>query len=461
MMNFKFVIPILFFSLQSYAAGSADEAILEDYIQEGVKNNLALKQKRFQYEQAVSALDEAKRLFLPSISVEARYSQAGGGREIEFPVGDLMNPVYSTLNQLLVAHGDPSTPFPQIPNEVIPFLREKEHETKIRTVLPLLQPALFYNYSIKNALADVNEAAMESYKNTLVAEIKNAYYKYLQTNQLVKLFNETTTLLDENIRVSEVLFDNQMVTKDVVYRAQAEKLDVAQQLSDARKKNTLALSYFNFLLNRPLQTSIRISDSVFRNQNPALTTEKAEQMALQNRQEIVQLRHAISAAQGNYNLAKSQFYPGLSLVVDYGYQGEKYSFTEKDDYWMASLVLSWNLFNGFQDQAKKEQASLAKQQLQARHHELQNQIRMQVKDALLTLKVSREILQSAAEQEKYASESFKIIARKYEQGMANHLEYLDARVTMTNAKINKIIKQYDFMIGVAEFEKTVNSAVHN
>ncbi|MCA9735567.1 TolC family protein, partial [candidate division KSB1 bacterium] len=226
-------------------------------------------------------------------------------------------------------------------------------------------------------------------------------------------------------------------------------------------KNTLAQAYFNFLLNRPLQENIKVSESDYINQNLAISPEKAEQMALQNRQEIVQMRHAISAAQGNYNLVKSRFYPGLSLVVDYGFQGEKYSFTEKDDYWMASLVLSWNLFNGFQDQAKKEQARLAKQQLQARHYELQNQIRMQVKDALLTLKVSRDVLQSAAEQEKYASESFKIITKKYEQGMANHLEFLDARVSMTNAQINKIMKQYDFMIGMAEFEKTINQTKSN
>ncbi|MCA9733790.1 TolC family protein, partial [candidate division KSB1 bacterium] len=285
MMDLKFIIPVLFFSLQSYASATADEAILDAYIQEGVKNNLALKQKRFQYEQANSSLDEAKRMFLPSISIEARYSRAGGGREIEFPVGDLMNPVYSTLNQLLAAHGDPSTPFPQLQNEVIPFLREKEHETKIRTVLPLLQPALVYNYSIKNALTEVYAAAMESYKNTLVAEIKNAYYKYLQTNQMVQLFEDTRSLLDENIRVSQVLFDNQMVTMDVVYRARAEKLDIDQRLSDAQKKNTLAQAYFNFLLNRPLQENIKVSESDYINQNLAISPEKAEQMALQNRQE--------------------------------------------------------------------------------------------------------------------------------------------------------------------------------
>jgi outer membrane protein TolC len=124
---------------------------------------------------------------------------------------------------------------------------------------------------------------------------------------------------------------------------------------------------------------------------------------------------------------------------------------------MASLVLSWNLFNGFIDQAKKEQASLAAKQLQAQRQQLENQIRLQVKEAWLTVKVSEEGLHSAVEQEKYTSESFNIVSKKYEQGMATHIEFLDSRISMTNAQINKIIKQYDFLIGIAEFEKTINS----
>ena len=39
-------------------------------------------------------------MFLPDISMNARYTVARGGRIIEFPVGDLLNPVYITLNML-------------------------------------------------------------------------------------------------------------------------------------------------------------------------------------------------------------------------------------------------------------------------------------------------------------------------------------------------------------------------
>jgi outer membrane protein len=75
-------------------------SFLDDYISEGLENNLTLKEHRLSYEQSLQALREAKGMFYPSLSFEASYTRAGGGRALEFPVGDLLNPINSTLNEL-------------------------------------------------------------------------------------------------------------------------------------------------------------------------------------------------------------------------------------------------------------------------------------------------------------------------------------------------------------------------
>jgi len=90
-----------------FLAVNLSAEIPRKYITEGIKNNLALKQQNFSLKKASESLKEAKGKFLPSISIEARYSRAGGGRIIEFPIGDLMNPVYSTLNSLFEMNGQP------------------------------------------------------------------------------------------------------------------------------------------------------------------------------------------------------------------------------------------------------------------------------------------------------------------------------------------------------------------
>ena len=71
--------------------------ILHEYVQVGVKNNLAFQQKKFSLKKSIQALTEARGMFLPSVMIDARYSRAGGGRLIEIPIGDLMNPVYRVV----------------------------------------------------------------------------------------------------------------------------------------------------------------------------------------------------------------------------------------------------------------------------------------------------------------------------------------------------------------------------
>jgi len=52
-----------------------------------------------------------------------------------------------------------------------------------------------------------------------------------------------------------------------------------------------------------------------------------------------------------------------------------------------------------------------------------------------------------------AQSAFRIINKKFAQGQANLIEYIDARTTMTNANINLIIAEYDHHIKYAEFER--------
>ena len=140
----------LFFTLFSGAV--AGQSNLQGYIAIGLENNLALKQRQSGYQQSLEALKEARGLFYPSVSLNARYTVSEGGRVIEFPVGDLMNPVYSTLNQLTS-----SNMFPMLENQEIKFLRPTEHETKIRLVQPVLNTDLYYNAKIKKELAGMKK----------------------------------------------------------------------------------------------------------------------------------------------------------------------------------------------------------------------------------------------------------------------------------------------------------------
>lgn len=428
---------------------------LEHYIQTGMENNLSLQQHQFSLKQSIQALKEARGMFLPSVSIEARYSRAGGGRIIEFPVGDLMNPVYQSLNQLLTVHGQVPG-FPQhIPNEEIPFLREKEHETKLHVVQPVFQPAIYFNAKIKKSLTRMEEAKVKAFKRQLTADIKSAYYNYIKTVEVVKLLDETRKLMQENVRVSESLFRNHKRTEEVVLRAKAELSKLDQQRTEAQKNVLMAAAYFNFLLNRPLDETIRIDSGVrnHRNITPAGELKTFERSALNHREELTQLYSAIAAASQSVKMHGSSVLPTVTGVFDYGFQGEKYRFNGQDDYWMASLVLSWNLFRGGRDKAEKQKAMLEKKRLEAQHKELEHRLRLQVREAWHALQVAHASEASTADQESARKEAFRIVAKKYEQGMVPQIEYIQAQNDLTQASVAHIIARFDVAVKQAQLER--------
>ncbi|MBL1213754.1 MAG: TolC family protein [Ignavibacteriae bacterium] len=435
----------LFCSINAFAQND----VLEEYIGVGLQNNLALKQKEFSLKRSIAELREAKGMFLPSVGINARYSRADGGREFEIPVGDLVNPIYSAINQLSGSNNFPTN----IPNERINFFRKKEHDTKISLVQPIFQPKILFNYKIISRLSDVEKAKRNIYARSLVADIKKSYYNYLSAIETVKLFEETEKLLLENLRVSESLFNNQKVTEDVVFRANAELSELQQQKAGAEKNEYMAASYFNFLLNRPLDEKIKIVIESKENDENLPHIETYTEFAKINREEFYQLDRAIEAAEYSIDLSKSDFLPGVALAFDYGFQGEEYKFNSDNDYWMASVVLNWNLFNGFRDAAKVSQAKYQKSELEAKKNEAAKQISLEVREAYQNVVVSLKSYAAAEDRLESVSKAFKIIERKYREGLVNQIEFLDARTTLTQAGINKIITGNKLFVNKAELER--------
>ena len=51
--------------------------------------------------------------------------------------------------------------------------------------------------------------------------------------------------------------------------------------------------------------------------------------------------------------------------------------------------------------------------------------------------------------------SFKIINKKYSEGMAAMVEFLDARSNMTRAQINRLLANYEYHRSFAELERVI------
>lgn len=434
---------IVFISLSSFA----QTTVLDAYVKEGVENNLALKQQYFDYKESLYAIEEAKSYFFPQISINARATVATGGRTIDFPVGDMLNPVYSTLNTLTA-----SNEFPQIENEAIQFMRPFEQETKISLVQPVFNPTIYYNTKIQKEFANSKSINKTIYQRNLVAEIQTAYLNHLKANKAVELIDETRKLVLENIRVNESLYANDKITIDNIYRSKAELSKLDQQMAVAEKNVDITRKYFNFLLNRGLDDEI-IIDKTLGEDLPTIPLNNAPNELASGRSELKMISSYASANKLSQRLYGSDYLPTVLLAADYGFQGEEYRFTNDDDFASLSLVLRWDLFTGKKRKAKIQQSVIKGESIKTKQQELQNQLELQINAAYLDLVTSQKAIEAAREQRFSAEQTFFLINKKYKEGQANLLQYLDAQTTQTNAKENYWIEVYDFYMKLAEYQK--------
>jgi outer membrane protein TolC len=440
----NFIIVIL----SGLTLGSAgQEETLDNYIDMGLENNLALKQKEVNFQKSMEVLKQARALFFPDISLNARYTAAEGGRIIEFPVGTMLNPVYQSLNFLLG-----QDLFPDIENMEFAFYRPTEHETKVRLAQPIIDTKIIYNQRINKELSNAIRADAGVYKRQLVAEIKTAYFNYQKTVSLLQLVDDTRELLVENIRVNESLFQNDVVTIDNVFRSRAELSKLERQEAEARKNHEVARAYFNFLLNRPFETAI-LADILYDSITQELMLDDLAEHAVVNREELEMLRSYSRVADNNLGMNQMNKLPNLYAVVDYGFQGRYYEFNMRQDYLFASLIFRWDLFHGFQNKAKIGEARIEQHLRNTQLEEAEKQIRLETVGAHYDLIASAESVKASAEELLSARNAFKVVNRKYGEGQASLIEYIDARSTMTQAEMLLIISKYDFHIKYAELER--------
>jgi outer membrane protein TolC len=424
----------------SSAPAGAQAGPLEAYIEEAVRSNLGLRQERLAAERSAAAVGEARSGFLPSLSLSARHSEATGVLNL----GDLVNPAYRALNQLTG-----SGAFPTDVDAQLPF----RQETAVRLAQPLFNPGIAEQYRLARRAESLQREQLAAATRRLAADVQTAYLNHARASRVVDLYRNTLPLLDESLRVAERLLAAGRVTPDALFRARAERSEVEQQLAEAEGRRDDAQQSFNLLLDRPLDRPLDLLPDSVLVPGAHLSLDEALTRARAGREELRQADHGIAMAEGQRRLARAAFLPTVAVALDYGIQGSDYRWTRDTDFAVASLVLQWNAFSGGRDAARSRQATLERDRARARRVEAERGIELQVATAHRAAGVARGALDTAEDRLLAARRTFELVSRRYEEGMAAQIEFLDARVAYTNAELNRILTHYEYAVRWVELER--------
>ena len=458
MKQFPPFLLILFLSSICFSKTYAQKsAVLEQYIQTGLSNNLALQEQNLDLRKAQEAIRQSKALFYPTLQFNANYTRAAGGRRIEFAVGDLVNPIFANLNQLneLVQPGAPDY-LTNVPNVNEQFLPNNFHETKLSFAYPLFNSDLKYNRQIQEHLYQSKSAQKAAYEHELRYQITDAYLQYLQALEAEKIWQNSKTVLTELRRFNESLVKNNVATRDVVATADYELSKADNEIFKLRSSQNTARAYFNFLINKDLQSEVTVDTALLRSQAETYQPDVLLQNALANRQEFNALRAGMNAAEtdvkrNDANLKIPDFYLGGEA----GFQGFGYNFNDDQAYALARVGMTYDIFDGGLRRSKTQEAKLEAEKIRTQFSGVEQQIALQVTQAWNDFEAARNSFATAQTGLKAAEETFRIVNNKYRASQALLIEFLDAQNRVTTARLQQSLAWSDVLVKEAALRRAV------
>ncbi|RYZ21152.1 MAG: TolC family protein [Chitinophagaceae bacterium] len=427
------------------AAGAGAQAPLDTYVSEALASNIVLRDQQLGLEKSLLALRDARSLFLPTAGVEGQYALARGGRSIDIPIGDLLNPVYRTLNQMTG-----SDKFPGVQNASEQLLPNDFYDVRVRTSVPILNPGLKTNRDIRSEQVRLTAAGIDTYRRELVKEVKVAYYRLLQAAGAVDIYTNARALVQQNLQVQQSLLRNGKGLPAYVSRAESEKMTVEAQLRQAQTELENAQAYINFLRNKPLTDPVQRAE-------PELPAALPSGDDVSKREELKSLRIATSINERQLQLARSFRTPRLNAFMDVGAQGFRFKVNEKSPYVMGGINVQVPLFAGKRNLNAIRSAELDLKSAGLRGDALQQQLELAAFTGRNALRVATENLAAARQREAAAQQYFKLIDRGYTEGVNSFIEFLDARSQLTNAKLEASIQKYALLIAAANLERQTAS----
>lgn len=426
--------------------------VLRGYVEQAFGANLALRREQRDADSSRVRAAAARGALQPRVDLAARYTAARGGRTIDLPIGDLLNPVYGTLNSLA---GE--SRFPAISNQSIAFLRREEQETKLRLIQPLYRPEIVRGIEAAAAQSAGTEAALTAYKRDLRLAVIRSYFRWQQAQVAHEIYASAVALTAEALRVNRALVAAESATEEAVLRVEADALLVRQQLLAAEADVALARAHFNFLLDRPSEAAIESVSAIELDQLTAVLRQLAAVPLpwAGEREELVALDHAVKAADAASRAARASRRPSLSLAVESGLQGSSYRSSAGAGFTQASLVGEWNLFDGRRDASRVQESLNELAKAESRRDEVRRQIALQAEDARRRFHVAVASLEAARGRQAAAARVFSLVTNREREGLVNQLGFLDARHELTAAELNHAAARSQLFISYGELDRSL------
>jgi outer membrane protein TolC len=326
---------------------------------------------------------------------------------------------------------------------------------------------LFAGFKIQNSIKAYDNmyqaetaSAMQT-KEEVAMQVVNYYASLYKAQKTVELLKENQKSAQQRVDDFIELEKNGIIPRNDLLKSQLQVSKV--QLSLDRAISDLNIVNFELvsLLKMDPKTKLEVKESDFANfQMNNIPTN--EEPALANRKDLESIRLQEKASLANVQIAKGGYYPTISIIGGYTVLDLKNVITVQNAMNIGvgvSYDLSGILKNGTNVKIAESKAL----EIQNSGEMLTDYIKIQVQKAIedydLALKQNL-VYNQAVEQ---ASENYRIIRDKYDNGLSDtndlleaDVEQLGSNINKTLAKANVIQKYYELLSVTGQLNQTFN-----
>lgn len=302
---------------------------------------------------------------------------------------------------------------------------------------------VFNGFKIQNSIKaskNLNQAEISNAQHTkeqIALYITQLYFSLYKTQQMIALTEDYLKSAHQRVIDFQALEDNGLLAHNDLLKAQLQESDIELSLATAKKNNSVLNYQLVTFLQLPEGTKILIPDNEF---SPIQTTSDFSVA----RKDLEALNFAELAAKNNIKIAQGNYYPSLNLIGGYIALDVKNALTVTNAMNFGAGI-SYDVSSIFKNKKEVKKAKSQALETESQIAILNDKIKEEIQEAKENFELAIKQKNVYEKAQLQADENYRIVLDKYNNGLSNTNDLLEANVEQLQAKINYSIATSDIL----------------
>jgi multidrug efflux system outer membrane protein len=299
------------------------------------------------------------------------------------------------------------------------------------------------NGATSAARADLltSEAARDTVRNTLTAQVAQGYFTLLALDEQIAIAEKTRDTRQKSLQLQQLRMRGGVSSEYEVRQIEAELAAVAAQIPVLERNHSQQQSVLAILLGRSPR---ELMDEAVALGAPAVPADPVVPAGLPSelllrRPDLREAEQRLIAANARIGVARAAYYPSISLTGFFGGESRNLAdlFIGPARIFHFAAELMQPIFGAKRIGASVDVAKAREQQTLAQYRQAIANAFRDVRDALAAQQSAREVLAAETAHVDALQKALVLAKMRYDNGISSQLEVLDAERNLLQADLNR------------------------